>query len=657
MLHRLAAQSGIDGVLVLACYGEDPATRRKISSVERFSIGGVDSMVDAITAKEPIPHLNVYAPWHIMRHGLTGNERGGLRDLRAILALPVDLDSDTGKVGALPLEAPYVLETSEDNYQPFYLLAQALSPEEAQPIAEGLQVATGSDHGTKDLAHVWRVPGTLNWPNRKKLERGRSPDPQPVRVSKPWVGELIVPEKLEKAVAAYRKPANDKTKDHDAGGGAGSEPFMALPASLKKLIASPPLPDEDRSAVAASVIFGLMHQGWNDAQIAEVIQANPQGVGARYIQGSDLEADTKRLRIKFNEKREQKAQQPGKLVYTSAEFVAELKPPSYVWSGIVQRGFIYSLTAPTGAGKTALGLLFAASVDRGKALAGRKVKQGTALYLCAENPDDVRMRWIAQTAEFELTPEDMGVRFVPGTQTISMARPAIEKEIAGLELGAVLVDTSSAFFEGADENDNVLAGKHARMLRELTTLPGRPVVLVLCHPTKNAAAENLQPRGGGAFIAEMDGNLVCSKDDPTVELHWQGKFRGPDFAPILFRLKPATHHRLVDDEGTLIPTIVIQALSEPERREMAREKFRAEDEVLVARGELIKTEAEVSPTSNEVAQHLGWIDAAGSPQGWKVRRLDKALKAAGLLKDGRAGIVLTEAGKKAMDAAKRRATG
>jgi hypothetical protein len=47
-------------------------------------------------------------------------------------------------------------------------------------------------------------------------------------------------------------------------------------------------------------------------------------------------------------------------------------------------------------------------------------------------------------------------------------------------------------------------------------------VLVCC---QSAAARR------GAFLAEIDGNLIYKKDDSAIELHWQGKFRGPDFAP------------------------------------------------------------------------------------------------------------------------------
>ena len=71
------------------------------------------------------------------------------------------------------------------------------------------------------------------------------------------------------------------------------------------------------------------------------------------------------------------------------------------------------------------------------------------------------------------------------------------------------VDTSATFFELENENDNAQMAAHARLMRSLTTLPGGPVVLVACHPTKSAADDNMIPRGGGAFLAEIDRILTC----------------------------------------------------------------------------------------------------------------------------------------------------
>ena len=85
--------------------------------------------------------------------------------------------------------------------------------------------------------------------------------------------------------------------------------------------------------------------------------------------------------------------------------------------------------------------------------------------------------------------------------------------------------------------------------RTLANLPGEPCVLVMCHPIKNATQDNLLPRGGGAFLAEVDGNLTCWKTGSLINLYWQGKFRGPDFAPVSFQLEGVTSSHLRDSKG------------------------------------------------------------------------------------------------------------
>ena len=98
--------------------------------------------------------------------------------------------------------------------------------------------------------------------------------------------------------------------------------------------------------------------------------------------------------------------------------------------------------------------------------------------------------------------------------------------------------------DAADENDNVQeVGKHARRpLKLMLVIDGGPTVIATTHPTKNANGD-LLPRGGGAFLAEVDGNLGCQKvpDSMAVDLHWHGKFRGPDFSPIPFPVPRRDH--------------------------------------------------------------------------------------------------------------------
>ena len=200
--------------------------------------------------------------------------------------------------------------------------------------------------------------------------------------------------------------------------------------------------------------------------------------------------------------------------------------------------------------------------------------------------------------------DTIDVYFIPGTFKISEMMERIRAEITAIgDVTLILIDTSAAYFEGENENDNRQAGQHARRLRALTTMPGGPCVLVACHPPKNAGDDNLQPRGGGAFLAEVDGNLTARKTDGIVELHWQGKFRGPDFAPVTFQLRTVTHERLKDSKGRLIPTVVAAHLSEAGQQEIEKAARSHGDQLLAALAEPRNGRA----SHADLAKLLGWF--------------------------------------------------
>lgn len=330
------------------------------------------------------------------------------------------------------------------------------------------------------------------------------------------------------------------------------------------------------------------------------------------------------------------------LIQSSGEFVKGFAPPDYLVDGCWQRRFVYSCTGKTGVGKTTVLLLFAASTALGRSIGTYTVAQGRVLYFVGENPDDVRMRWIALSQQMNFDIDSIAVYFIPGAFRISELLKRIQSEVEALGgVALVIVDTSAAYFEGADENDNRQAGDHARRFRSLVTLAGGPCVVVACHPTKNAADDNLIPRGGGAFVAEMDGNLTVQKDGTVVELHWQGKFRGPDFAPISFTLRTVTHERLKDSKGRLIPTVIADHLSEAGQDELAAVAKSRERQ-------LLKAVAENEGASlADLARILDWMMKDGTPHKMMVRRtLQKLEKRKLITADG----VLTPKGAKAIEA-------
>jgi hypothetical protein len=336
-----------------------------------------------------------------------------------------------------------------------------------------------------------------------------------------------------------------------------------------------------------------------------------------------------------------------RLILSSAKFVGGFVPPDYVIFGLLQRRFLYSLTGKTGAGKTAILLRIAAHIAEAMKIVDRDIEPGRVLYLAGENADDVRMRWIALAQQIGFDLEAVGVHFIPGVFKISEMAERIRAEIKQIgPVSLIIVDTSAAYFEGDDENDNKQNGDHARRLRMLTTMPGDPCVIAACHPVKNASDDNLIPRGGGAFLNEVDGNLTAARDvSGTVEMHWQAKYRGPDFAPIHFTLRTVTHERLKDSKGRLIPTVVASPLSEQGQEDIARVAHSREDELLV----MLLDPAYRNASQREQATRLGWLMKDGKPYQVQVKRTLAALKKAKLVTVERGQTTLT---KKGIEAAK-----
>jgi hypothetical protein len=337
---------------------------------------------------------------------------------------------------------------------------------------------------------------------------------------------------------------------------------------------------------------------------------------------------------------------PAKLILSSRQFVAGFVPPDYIVDGLLQQGFLYSLTGATGAGKTCLTLRLAASVALGTIFANRETKKMRVLYLAAENPDDVRMRWKALAQNMGFNVDDIGVFFVEGVFKISQMAARLKKEaeeIGGL-FGMVIIDTSPVFYEGDDENNRTQQGRHAEMLRQLINIiPGKPSVIANCHPVKNAAENNLLPAGGGNFLNQVDGNLTAAKKDGATELHWQGKYRGVEFAPMHFALRTKTHEDLKDTRGRLMPTDICEWISDTAKEEIAARAVSDQDQLLAF------IDADPKASQATLATKLGWKLHNGDPHKVKVGRCITRLKDLKLITETRQGNYrLTEKGKSAL---------
>lgn len=269
----------------------------------------------------------------------------------------------------------------------------------------------------------------------------------------------------------------------------------------------------------------------------------------------------------------------GPVCISAESFLADTEAPAWVIDGLLQTNYVYALTAPTNHGKTAVSLVMALSVAAGKPFAGMEVGKGNVLILCGENQDGFRLRMKATMESLNISMAEIrgSVFVLPKAGSLLLLLDQIKKDAEAMgALSLVLVDTSVAFFSGDNENDNNQAYVHAAALRELSLLPGKPAVLVNCHPASGAAKDmsrdSCVPRGGSAFLNEIDTNLMVWSDGALAELHWMRKKRGPDFAPLSFEYRPVN----VMHQGVECQTIVAQHVDE-ERVRYIRTKHRELD--------------------------------------------------------------------------------
>lgn len=324
-----------------------------------------------------------------------------------------------------------------------------------------------------------------------------------------------------------------------------------------------------------------------------------------------------------------------------ADYIASFESPDYLIDGMLICRRVYALTALTGHCKTAIATYMGLAVSCAKAFSGRETAQRKVLYLSGENDEDQKARVIATSTEFDMFPTAGQFRVRAGAQGIGSLLPLLRDEFEeNGPYGLVIVDTSAAFFGGEDEIDNVQAKAHAGFFREITEMPGHPTVIVLCHPTKAAGKESLLPRGGGAFLNDIDGNLTAWMSGEQVTLHKLGKFRGTPFEPMDFAIKLVTLKNHKDTKGRPVESVVVVPMTEQDVTRAMHAELSDENKLLY---EMLH---QPQGSFADWAETAGWKDKNGNGIKSKVSRLMETLHLDKLVQKERKKWVLIAAGRK-----------
>jgi putative DNA primase/helicase len=255
----------------------------------RFALGEVDRMLRVALGDAAGGH-NSYIEGRTVKREVTGSKRGELEDTEWVFALVIDADNDKSKAAAVLGAPSLIVETSPGNFQFWYFLDRALPANEAQEIGKLIREAsTGVDKGaTGKPTQPYRSGGTVNYPDAKKMARGRY---VAAVLMIEHSGKLYTADELRETFKSTPEAGKRKRDDgHSQGYGEGEDYFQsrawaredALPTELRATITKGVDDDEDRSKEFFKVVSQLKRKFWPLDSIVALFEKYPDGIALKY---------------------------------------------------------------------------------------------------------------------------------------------------------------------------------------------------------------------------------------------------------------------------------------------------------------------------------------------------------------------------------------
>jgi len=508
----------------------------------------------------------------------------------------------------------------------------------------------GSDSTVVNPSRIMRIGGTVTYPAKHKQERGYVKELTTIRTEYDDVRPRVSLDQMAR-VFGDRTPA---TQPAPSGMQIETGTFDALDRERTAIQA---MSGQDWNNAVLRLVGSYVRKGLADGEIHAL--TDPLTLGGYTVAETRAEVQSMIDRTRANPKFEISTEAPAPsfdhppatsedaapkwALQSASDFTADFVAPEYLIDGVMQRGRLYTLTAPTGSGKTAVMLYIGTAMSRGESVCDRETEAGDVIYMAGENPDDVRARMIATMDAQKINPADCRLHFIAGTFSIRQDMALIKEAIDRLpNVTMVVVDTLAAYFDGDDANSNAQMLDFARVLRTITTADSKPAVIVPAHPVKNAAKNNLTPMGGSALLNEVDGNLCLWKRDAAIEMHWQGKHRGAEFAPLMFEVKGVESDLVKDSKGRIMPTVMAIPLMETRALEIATGAVAMEDRLL------LNIESYDAMSIRQRCVEIGMTNKDGKANSTGLTRMLNKMLDEKLVSRLRSNWMLTEKGERAV---------
>lgn len=544
MLHNLAA--GLEGIMVLASYGETPEGEKIAPRVQHFKVGDVEGMTQAAAALSTQEHRNIYMPLAVMRPDLLATAKGAEEDIIAVLGFVTDFDHGLGNEykDRSPLTPSYVQRTSPGNAQCFFLFEKPLliqseqDREKAKDLVKRItQAADGADKSGADLSHVWRIPGLLNWPNKKKVDSGRDKTPCTVEIIEPFDNDFVDLSSIETLPSVEQTAKESKSTQLLHKKRIDLQELIANGDSDLAQLIEKGVPDsEDRSKAVGSVVWQLLDREYSTGDIADIIYEHRNGIGRRFNNDRNrIDNDVLRLTDKWEAQRPDSPRNESRTTFTlqKLESIDEraIPPRPIVMGYHLIRRKVTVLIAPPGVGKSVFSLSAGVSVASGDSFMGLTVHDSgpVAIINNEDDMDEMRRRLAAILRSNNISWEKLqdrlflqsgeNLRFIIAKQgnkkqaLVPHHRDDLISFLKEKKIKLLIVDPFLETHE-AEENDNRQINEVAGMYREIAQKADCAVLII--HHTRKAPSGSSDGHTGnmdsgrGASSLTGAARVVCT---------------------------------------------------------------------------------------------------------------------------------------------------
>jgi AAA domain len=485
-----------------------------------------------------------------------------------VFAIIVDSDADKEMGWTPTVPVSMTIATSPGNFQYWFFLREAVNAETGKKLGERIRKAVNSDHATGNVVQPYRVAGTVNYPNRNKIERGRVTVPTQLIKFDPEV--LWTPEQIEAAFPLVER----KTNGGDTASANGRNDEGDIPADTMRAIREGVDKADDRSGVFFNVVLVLKRLGWTVDGITPLLETYPDGIAKKYYGRLWQEVERVYGKIKIDggaqppeaagaddngNDNAPRRQERFKLV--PFDQIQPGRNSGYLIKDVIPRTGIVVTWGPPKCGKSfwTFDLVMHCALSRTE-YRGYRVVGGPVVYCAFEGQEGFKARVEAFRREHEISGPVSFFLIASDAKLVRDHRALINDirdQIGDTAPVAVVLDTLNRSIDGSESKDQDMGAylDAASAIQRAFEC----VVLIVHH----CGVDGTRPRGHTSITGTCEAQIAVSRDaadNVVVEVEYMKD--GPAGARFTSKLK------VVDvgynEDGDLLTSCVITAMDESE---------------------------------------------------------------------------------------------